>query len=57
MLTNLSSLFITGNGGKAIFMNDEYFYRNFDNGNDIVDTDQERFIHNIVAYALSKVDK
>ncbi|NRD74179.1 hypothetical protein HQQ94_13215 [Shewanella sp. VB17] len=48
--------FVAGDGGRAVFMNDEYFYRRFDNGNDTVDTNQEKFIHNILSYALDKAN-
>lgn len=52
---NSAKVFITGAGGRAIFFWDEGVLRNSSNVNgDTIDTQQEIFLHNIMAYALDK---
>ncbi|PTT75120.1 MULTISPECIES: hypothetical protein [unclassified Chryseobacterium] len=49
-----AQIFIAGNQNKAIFIWDEGIFRDTSVVGTVVDTPQERFLHNIVAYALSK---
>lgn len=47
-------VFIAGDGGRAIFFWDEGVFRNAAVSGTVIDTPQEIFLHNIMAYALSK---
>ncbi|WP_150114796.1 hypothetical protein [Chryseobacterium sp. IHB B 17019] len=53
-LTNSPKVFISGNDNRAIFFWDEGVFRNTSVNSNIIDTPQERFLHNIMAYALGK---
>lgn len=53
-LTSNPKVFISGNDGKAIFFWDEGVFRDKSVSGNIIDTPQERFLHNIMAYALGK---
>ncbi|CAI8842268.1 hypothetical protein [Chryseobacterium sp. IT-36CA2] len=47
-------IFVAGNQGKAIFFWDEGAFRDTSVAGTVIDTQQERFLHNIMAYALGK---
>jgi hypothetical protein len=47
-------IFVAGNQGKAIFFWDEGVFRDTSVAGTVIDTQQERFLHNIMAYALGK---
>lgn len=49
------SVYITGSEGRAIFVYDEGIFRNGAVAGTVIDTTQEIFIHNLMAYALKKV--
>ncbi len=54
--TKYAGVYIIGTQGRAIFVYDEGIFRNPTNvtGNTI-DTNQEKFIHNLMSYALQKI--
>lgn len=49
-------IWITGTGGRAIFFWDEGVFRNSSVSGVIIDTDQEKYLHNLIAYALDKLN-
>ena len=49
-----AGVFLTGTNGRAIFVYDEGIFRATDVSGTDVNTDQEKFIHNLFAYALEK---
>ena len=53
--TSNAGVWITGAGGRAIFFWDEGVFRAPEVAGNIVDTPQERFLHNAIAYALDKI--
>ncbi|OXA85462.1 hypothetical protein [Flavobacterium hercynium] len=48
------TVFITGNGGRVVFLYDDDIYRSSPISGTIIDTPQERFLHNVMSYALGK---
>ncbi|REC49007.1 hypothetical protein [Chryseobacterium pennipullorum] len=50
-----AGVWITGAGGRAIFFWDEGVFRASSVSGTVIDTPQERFLHNIMAYALDRV--
>jgi len=51
-----AGIWITGTGGRAIFLWDEGVFRNSSVSGVIIDTDQEKYLHNLIAYALDKLN-
>ncbi len=52
--TNYAGVWLTGADNRAIFVWDEGIFRHSDVAGTDIDTDQERFLHNLFAYALEK---
>ncbi|AZB09057.1 hypothetical protein EG344_09615 [Chryseobacterium sp. G0162] len=53
--TNNAGAWITGAGGRAVFFWDEGVFRSSDVAGTVIDTPQEKFLHNVIAYTLDRV--
>lgn len=53
--TKYAGVYITGAQGRAIFVYDEGIFRNVSVSGITIDTNQEKFLHNLMSYTLQKV--
>lgn len=51
-----AGIWLTGAGGRVIFFWDEGVFRHPSISSTYIDTDQEKYLHNIMAYALDKLN-
>ncbi|REC63559.1 hypothetical protein DRF65_05565 [Chryseobacterium pennae] len=51
-----AGIWTAGTGGRAIFFWDEGAFRNSSIAGTIIDTDQEKYLHNLMAYLLDKLN-
>ncbi|AZA53955.1 hypothetical protein [Chryseobacterium sp. G0201] len=54
--TAQAGIWITGTNGRVIFFWDEGVFRNSNISTTYIDTDQEKYLHNIMAYAFNKLN-
>lgn len=54
--TPYAGIWVTGNNGRVIFFWDEGVFRNSSITTTYIDTNQEKYLHNIMVYALDKLN-